>query len=110
MSLVCPVGPEANLLAPVGPEHCGRLVVRQWGCLYSAQLCVRGGSLRWSVLSVNWVYFGGGLLRGVHHARCGFCDYDSFRSDVLVVLARSFPLIFFLLSLFLSFLRWTTPF
>jgi len=27
MSLICPVGPEANLLAPVGPEHCARLVV-----------------------------------------------------------------------------------
>jgi hypothetical protein len=26
MSLVCPVGPEANLL-DVGPEHCQRLVV-----------------------------------------------------------------------------------
>lgn len=26
MSLVCPVGPEANLLE-VGPEHCARLVV-----------------------------------------------------------------------------------
>lgn len=26
MSLVCPVGPEANLLE-VGPEHCGRLVI-----------------------------------------------------------------------------------
>lgn len=26
MSLVCPVGPEANLLE-VGPEHCSRLVV-----------------------------------------------------------------------------------
>lgn len=26
MSLVCPVGPEANLLG-VGPEHCARLVV-----------------------------------------------------------------------------------
>ena len=26
MSLVCPVGPESNLLA-VGPEHCARLVV-----------------------------------------------------------------------------------
>lgn len=26
MSLVCPVGPEANMLE-VGPEHCARLVV-----------------------------------------------------------------------------------
>jgi hypothetical protein len=26
MSLVCPVGPESNLLE-VGPEHCHRLVV-----------------------------------------------------------------------------------
>lgn len=26
MSLVCPVGPEANLLE-VGPEHCARLIV-----------------------------------------------------------------------------------
>lgn len=47
MSLVCPVGPEANLLA-VGPEHCRRLVVnhpvltleqvgvclRVWVCIY----------------------------------------------------------------------------
>ena len=28
MSLVCPVGPEQNLLAPASPEHCERLVVR----------------------------------------------------------------------------------
>jgi glutamate synthase (NADH) len=28
MSLVCPVGPEGNLLADVGPEHSQRLVVR----------------------------------------------------------------------------------
>merc|ERR1719223_2367264 len=28
MSLVCPVGPEQNLLAPATPEHCERLVVR----------------------------------------------------------------------------------
>ena len=27
MSLVCPVGPEANLLSAAGPEHCARLVV-----------------------------------------------------------------------------------
>ncbi len=27
MSLVCPVGPEANLLAKPGPEHCARLLV-----------------------------------------------------------------------------------
>lgn len=28
MSLVCPVGPERNLLADPSPEHCQRLVVR----------------------------------------------------------------------------------
>ena len=28
MSLVCPVGPEQNLLAPNSPQHCERLVVR----------------------------------------------------------------------------------
>ena len=28
MSLVCPVGPEHNLLAEPGPEHCERLVIR----------------------------------------------------------------------------------
>ena len=28
MSVVCPVGPENNLLAEPGPEHCKRLVVR----------------------------------------------------------------------------------
>jgi hypothetical protein len=28
MSLVCPVGPEGNLLADPSPQHCERLVVR----------------------------------------------------------------------------------
>ena len=28
MSLVCPVGPEGNLLADASEEHCQRLVVR----------------------------------------------------------------------------------
>eukprot|EP00520_Triparma_pacifica_P017027 CAMPEP_0118660008 /NCGR_PEP_ID=MMETSP0785-20121206/15425_1 /TAXON_ID=91992 /ORGANISM="Bolidomonas pacifica, Strain CCMP 1866" /LENGTH=1540 /DNA_ID=CAMNT_0006553169 /DNA_START=146 /DNA_END=4768 /DNA_ORIENTATION=+ len=29
MSLVCPVGPEGNMLSDPGPEHCSRLIVRQ---------------------------------------------------------------------------------
>lgn len=74
MSLVCPVGPEANGLV-VGPEHCSRLVVENpiltleemqvWACVReyagvpvrgcASDICVGGGILWWCV----WVWCAG---------------------------------------------------
>ncbi len=74
MSLVCPVGPEANLLS-VGPEHCRRLVVNHPVLTLEQLEAVKDTEFKgWKARTIDITFPTGTGPQGLQEALDGICE------------------------------------
>lgn len=77
MSLVCPVGPEANLLTK-GPEHCARLNVSHPILSLEEMQAVKTSTYRgWKGATVDMTFAVGSGAEGLQEALARICEEAS---------------------------------
>jgi glutamate synthase (NADPH/NADH) len=77
MSLVCPVGPEANLLSK-GPEHCARLNVAHPILSLEEMAAVKTSTFRgWKGATVDMTFPAGSGAEGMEEAIARICEEAS---------------------------------
>jgi len=78
MSLVCPVGPEANLLATPGPEHCARLVVEHPILSLEEMEALKSTEFRgWRTAVIDSTFEAGSGAEGLQEALGRICEEAS---------------------------------